>query len=70
MEDRLVVASPMAEQTEAHLLAVFDGHRGAEAADFAASCLESRLRDMWGSPSAEDALKASHWQAVCLCTTI
>lgn len=41
----------------AHLLGVFDGHRGAAAADFAAEELLEHLRGAWGAPSAEATLK-------------
>ena len=41
----------------AHLLGVFDGHRGAAAAEFAAEQLLEHLRGAWGAPSAEAALK-------------
>ena len=41
----------------AHLLGVFDGHRGAAAAEFAAEQLLGHLRGAWGAPSAEAALQ-------------
>ena len=41
----------------AHLLGVFDGHRGAAAAEFAAEQLLGHLHGAWGAPSAEAALK-------------
>lgn len=52
------VGSSDAEQGGgAHLLGVFDGHRGAAAAEFAAEQLLEHLRGAWGAPSAEAALK-------------
>ncbi len=46
MEDRHLLACPMDGSTPpAHLLAVFDGHRGAEAAQCAADKLECCLCD-------------------------
>lgn len=58
MEDRHILVSPVADAEPAsHLFAVFDGHRGAEAAHFAAAALEDRLRDSWARPSGEAALQ-------------
>lgn len=63
MEDRHCVACPMsAAEPEAHLLAVFDGHRGAEAADYAAANLETCLAKAWRCPSAEATLKVESRQ--------
>ena len=51
-------ASPSEELGgSACLLGVFDGHRGASAAEFAAEQLLEHLRVAWGAPSAEAALK-------------
>lgn len=58
MEDRHLLACPMeASCPPAHLMAVFDGHRGSEAAQYAVDNLECRLRDTWGDSSAEAALE-------------
>ena len=44
MEDRHVVWSPVDPAfPDGHVLAVFDGHRGPEAADFAAQSLQATL---------------------------
>lgn len=69
MEDRHTLACPMERSSpQAHLMAVFDGHRGAEAAQFAADNLECRLRDAWGAESAEAALKVLGDLADCMRT--
>jgi serine/threonine protein phosphatase PrpC len=47
MEDAHVLASPMAEVPRAHLVAVFDGHRGAAAAQHAAVRLERYVTEAW-----------------------
>lgn len=43
----------------AHLLAVFDGHRGDAAAEFGAVHLAAHLRAAWGMPTARAALQAA-----------
>lgn len=54
MEDRHLVASPLpGAPPHAHLFAVFDGHRGAEAAAFAADSLPRALAAAWGAPGAQ-----------------
>lgn len=64
MEDRHVVAVPLRGLQRANLLAVFDGHRGASAADTAAATLPDALRQVWaGSSGPEAALAAA--LAVC-----
>jgi serine/threonine protein phosphatase PrpC len=68
MEDRHTLACPMERSCpEAHLMAVFDGHRGAEAAQFAADNLEDKLRDAWGATSAEAALKVLYLYIWIVC---
>lgn len=63
MEDRHLISSPIpASEPPVHLLAVFDGHRGAATAAHAASTLQSSLQRSWGAASGEAALKA------CSCT--
>lgn len=60
MEDRHVLAVPLRGLQRAGLLAVFDGHRGASAAETAAVTLPDALRQAWaGSPSPEAALVAA-----------
>jgi serine/threonine protein phosphatase PrpC len=54
MEDRLLLLSPLPGGGEhAHLLCVFDGHRGAEAAQFASKALPRALAAAWGAPGAQ-----------------
>lgn len=60
MEDRYVVESPLDESwPEAHLLAVFDGHRGAEAAEFSGRYLRGAFSKALGQGSAEACLKVA-----------
>ena len=47
MEDRFLLASPVGEPGT-HLLGVFDGHRGAEAAEFAAGAVARCMQARWG----------------------
>ena len=47
MEDRHIVACPLAGTHGANLLAVCDGHRGARAAEFVAAQLPQLLRRCW-----------------------
>ncbi|KAK9828917.1 hypothetical protein WJX72_002777 [[Myrmecia] bisecta] len=56
MEDRHVIASPLGSSTEGHLLAVFDGHRGAEAAEYAAGSVLQHLTRHWCAPTPAAAL--------------
>ena len=52
MEDRnLVVHAAAGLAGEPLLLGVFDGHRGAEAAEFVAKTLEATLRETWQKAS-------------------
>ena len=60
MEDRHVIASPLftgtaaeSAATTAHLFAVFDGHRGAEAAQFAADALPRALAAAASAPGCQ-----------------
>jgi serine/threonine protein phosphatase PrpC len=54
MEDRHLVLSPLpGAPPHAHLFVVFDGHRGAEAAEFAAASLARALAAAWGAPDAQ-----------------
>ncbi len=58
MEDRHVVESPVDPSfPEGHLLAVFDGHRGSEAAEFSAQNLRAVLATTLGDSSGESCLK-------------
>ena len=58
MEDRHLLASPLGpEEPEAHLLGIFDGHRGAQTAEYAAASLPGHLRDCWDQGNPEQALK-------------
>eukprot|EP00892_Ulva_mutabilis_P000404 jgi/Ulvmu1/10364/UM061_0047.1 len=60
MEDRHVLAVPLRGLSRAGLLAVFDGHRGASAAEVAAAMLPDALRQVWVfSASPEAALAAA-----------
>jgi serine/threonine protein phosphatase PrpC len=49
MEDRQVIACPLARTSGASLLAVCDGHRGARAADFVVAQLPHRVRACWSA---------------------
>jgi serine/threonine protein phosphatase PrpC len=54
MEDAHCIMSPLTPHApHAHLFAVFDGHRGAEAARFAAASLPLALAAAWGAPDAQ-----------------
>ena len=48
MEDRHIVVPALGGHAHAHLFAVFDGHRGHEAAEFAMSHVERAVRSEWG----------------------
>ena len=57
MEDASTVSSPLDESlSNCHLLAVFDGHAGAGAAQHAAAHIRSQLHSHWGCATAEAAL--------------
>lgn len=61
MEDRWVVDSPLDESLPAtHLLAVFDGHRGPQAAGFCSGNLRRALWDCMEQESAPSCLKVAH----------
>ena len=49
MEDRHVIAHGVGGVPHAHLIAVFDGHRGHEAAEFAKAHVERAIQSEWGS---------------------
>ena len=49
MEDRHVIVRHLGGHAHAHLMAVFDGHRGHEAAEFAKAHVESAIRSEWGA---------------------
>lgn len=44
MEDRHIIQQDLAGSSGCHLLAVFDGHRGPQAADFAAQHMAEQLQ--------------------------
>lgn len=57
MEDASAVSSPLDEALpHCHLLAVFDGHAGAGAAQHAAAHVRSQLQRHWGCATADAAL--------------
>lgn len=57
MEDASTVSSPLEDTfPHCHLLAVFDGHAGAGAAQHAAAHIRSQLHRRWGCLTAEAAL--------------
>eukprot|EP00976_Prorocentrum_cordatum_P076766 1182436-Prorocentrum_minimum.AAC.3 len=60
MEDRHFVAPRLGGDPHVHLVGVFDGHRGAEAADFCARQLTQHLAASWqNQPTLEGALAAA-----------
>ncbi|CAL5221159.1 g3298 [Coccomyxa viridis] len=60
MEDRHIISSPMSEaEASTHLLGIFDGHRGSQAAEFAAQHFQERLQSNWQASSASAALQAT-----------
>lgn len=60
MEDRHIVSTGLAPDGQGTLLAVFDGHRGPQAAEFAAEHFESTLLRHWAAAgSAAQALVAA-----------
>ena len=61
MEDRHVVETPLDPSlSQAHLLAVFDGHRGPEAAQFCAENVKAAFSHALTEGSAEACLKVVH----------
>lgn len=61
MEDRHIVVNNLGGRAHAHLVAVFDGHRGHEAAEFAMVHIERAIRSEWGAhgDDVESALSAA-----------
>ena len=59
MEDRHVIVEHLGGDAATTLLAVFDGHRGAAAADFAAHSLVSSLRRHWVTADPAETLRRS-----------
>jgi serine/threonine protein phosphatase PrpC len=60
MEDRNIVSTGLGSAQGCSLLAVFDGHRGPQAAEFASQHFESTLLQHWaGAGSAAQALTAA-----------
>eukprot|EP00891_Asterochloris_glomerata_P003383 jgi/Astpho2/3383/e_gw1.00054.24.1_t len=57
MEDRHAIKAQFGGHPDAHLLAVFDGHRGSEAAAFAAREVQRSLERRWQSRTANDLLQ-------------
>ena len=57
MEDRHVIVPALGDDASTSLLAVFDGHRGAETAEFAAVNLEPYLRRRWRDDDPAAALR-------------
>ena len=64
MEDRHIVACPLAGTAGATLLAVFDGHRGAEAAEFVAANLPRHVRSAWAPQRTQEGVPCSSAQEV------
>ena len=63
MEDRNIVSTDLGSDQHCTLLAVFDGHRGPQAAEYAAQHFESVLLQHWaGAGSAAQALTAAFLQ--------
>ena len=56
MEDRHVIKEGLASCSGCHLLAVFDGHRGSEAADYAAQHVVRQLQETMAASSPAEAL--------------
>ncbi|CAG9460345.1 unnamed protein product [Pedinophyceae sp. YPF-701] len=57
MEDAGTVVSPLGGLAGVHMMAVFDGHRGAYAAERAAADIEAYLHRSWTAPTAEECLR-------------
>ena len=56
MEDRHVIKEGLASCSGCHLLAVFDGHRGSEAAEFAAQHSVQQLQETMAASDPAEAL--------------
>lgn len=56
MEDRHVIQEGLASCSSCHLLAVFDGHRGPEAAEFAAQHIVQQLQERMAASDPAEAL--------------
>ena len=57
MEDRHVIMQALGDDAATSLLAVFDGHRGPETAEFAAANLVAYLRSRWREDDPAAALR-------------
>lgn len=61
MEDRHLLVSPIHSQAkDTHCFAVFDGHRGSEAAQYACNHMLQHLEDHWLAPTPEEALQVCY----------
>lgn len=59
MEDSHVMHHQLSDQQDVHLLAVFDGHRGAQTAQFAAQNIATVLAELLQTQQAAVALSSS-----------
>lgn len=59
MEDTHVIQHQLGAQSDCHLLAVFDGHRGPQAAEYAAQHFPATLADELQDQSPAEALSAT-----------
>ena len=59
MEDSHIIQHQLSDQQDVHLLAVFDGHRGAQTAQFAAQNIGTVLAEQLQQQQAAEALSSS-----------